>query len=85
MSSANHRKLEGIVHNARTSLDIVDEHKTFQGYLRSHATYTDLSKDLRKRFKFLGDAGIYYFLWVVGEDVPPYEEVFGRPPPGHPV
>ncbi len=79
----NRRKLEGIVHNAMTMLDLQDEHKTFQSYLRSHDTYTDLSKDLRKRFKFLGDMGIYYFLWVVGEDVPDYQEVFGHPPPGH--
>lgn len=79
----NRRKLEGIVRNARTALDLVEQHKTFQGYLRSHASYADLSKDMRKRFKFLGDMGIYYFLWVVSEDVPPYEEVFGRAPPGH--
>ena len=26
------------------------------------------------RFKFLGDAGTFHFLWVVGEDVPDYEE-----------
>lgn len=31
-------------------------------------------KDLRKQFKFLGEYGTYYFLWVVGEDVPSYEE-----------
>lgn len=79
----NRRKLEGIVHNARTILDLADDHKTFQNYLRSYAAYTDLAKDLRKRFKFLGDVGIYYFLWVVGEEIPPYEEVFGHPPPGH--
>ena len=31
-------------------------------------------KDLRKRFGFLGETGAYYFLWVVNEDVPSYEE-----------
>jgi hypothetical protein len=31
-------------------------------------------KDLRKNFKFLGDAGAYYFLYVVGEKVPEYNE-----------
>ena len=29
---------------------------------------------MRNRFKFLGDMGIYYFLWVVSEPVPDYEE-----------
>ena len=31
-------------------------------------------KDLRKQFKYLGDMGAYHFLWVVGEEVPSYEE-----------
>jgi hypothetical protein len=33
-----------------------------------------LVKDLRKRFKFLGEMGCYYYLHVVGEEVPPHEE-----------
>ena len=32
------------------------------------------STDLVRRFKFLGATGAYYFLWVVGESVPPHEE-----------
>ena len=35
-------------------------------------------KALRKDFKFVGDSGCYYFLYVVGEDVPPHEEVLGN-------
>src|SRR5207237_864961 len=30
--------------------------------------------DLRRQFKDLGDTGAYYFLWVVGEPVPSYDE-----------
>jgi hypothetical protein len=30
--------------------------------------------DLRKRFRLMGDAGAYYFLYVVGERVPPHDE-----------
>ena len=30
--------------------------------------------DLRKRFKFLGEMGAFYFLYVVGEEVPSYED-----------
>ena len=42
-------------------------------------------KDLRKQFKFLGEMGAYHFLWVVGEEVPPYEEWSARRgmPPHH--
>ena len=29
---------------------------------------------MRRRFKFVGDMGAYYFLWVVSEKVPEYEE-----------
>ncbi len=30
--------------------------------------------DLRKRFRFLGEHGVFYLLYVVGEQVPPYDE-----------
>ena len=29
---------------------------------------------MRKDFKFMGPTGVYYFLYVVGEPVPPHEE-----------
>jgi hypothetical protein len=31
-------------------------------------------KDLRKRFKFMGDSGCFIFLYVVGEPVPSYDD-----------
>ena len=31
-------------------------------------------KDLRKQFKFMGESGSYYFLDVVREEVPNYED-----------
>jgi 3-methyladenine DNA glycosylase Tag len=55
-------------------LDLDDEHGGFQNYLRSHDDFGALVKDLRKNFKFLGDMGAYYFLYVVGEQVPDHEE-----------
>ena len=30
--------------------------------------------DLRKQFRFLGDTGAFYFLYVVKEEVPSYED-----------
>ena len=40
----------------------------------SHDGFEDTVADLKKDFKFLGDFGAYYLLYVVGEEVPPYEE-----------
>ena len=69
----NRRKLEAIVDNARQMLDLEEQHDSFQRYLRSHGDFEACVADLRRRFRFLGDTGAYYFLWVVGEKVPDYE------------
>ena len=50
------------------------QHGGFQAYLRSHDGFEATVADLRKRFRFLGDTGAYYFLYVVKEEVPSYEE-----------
>ena len=70
----NRRKIDATIHNARVMLDLDREFGGFQKYLRSHADFPALVKDLRKRFKFLGDMGTFYFLYVVGEKVPDHEE-----------
>jgi len=70
----NRRKIEATVENARTMLELDREHRGFKRYLRSFDDFDSLSRDLVKRFKFLGEMGAYYFLYVVGEDVPPREE-----------
>jgi len=33
---------------------------------------------MRKDFKFMGPTGVYFFLYVVGEQVPPYHEFEAR-------
>ena len=70
----NRRKLEAILYNASTLLQLEKEHGTFQQYLRSFDDYYALEKDLRKRFKFLGETGIFFFLYVCREPVPDYHE-----------
>ena len=70
----NRRKLESVVSNAQILLELDSEFGGFRNYLRSHGEFASLVKDLRKRFKFLGDMGSYYYLYVVGEEVPPHEE-----------
>lgn len=69
----NHRKLQEITDNARRMIELDEEHGSFQKYLRSHDSFWDLVKDLRKQFKFLGEMGCYYWLDVVGEDVPDHD------------
>lgn len=70
----NRKKIEATVHNAQTMLDLEREHGGFRNYLRSHDGFDETVTDMRKRFKFLGDTGAYYFLYVVSEEVPPHEE-----------
>jgi 3-methyladenine DNA glycosylase Tag len=62
----NRRKLEAIVGNARRLIELDEGHGSFRDYLRSHDGFDETVKDLRRQFKFLGDTGCYYFLYVVG-------------------
>jgi 3-methyladenine DNA glycosylase Tag len=70
----NRRKIEATVENAATLLELDREHGGFDRYLGSLGDFEAKVADLRKRFHFLGDFGSYYFLYVVGHEVPPHEE-----------
>ena len=70
----NRRKLEAIVSNATRMLELEEQHDSFRGYLRSHDGFEGTAADLRKQFRFLGDMGAFHFLYVVGEEVPSYED-----------
>ena len=70
----NRRKIEAIVDNARTMLDLEEQNGSFKNYLRSHGDFEKTVADLRKQFKFMGETGAFYFLYVVGEEVPSYED-----------
>lgn len=70
----NRRKLAAIVHNAQQMIDLDEAHDGFRNYLRSHDSFESATKDLRKQFKFMGDVGCYFFLYVVGENVPSHED-----------
>ena len=41
-------------------------------------SYEEVIKILSKQFKWLGPTGAHYFLWCVGEDVPPCEQVIKK-------
>jgi DNA-3-methyladenine glycosylase I len=74
----NRRKIEATVENARILLDLDHQFGSFKKYLRSHDGFEETMADLKKRFKFMGDTGAYYFLYVVGEEVPPHEDWMAR-------
>ena len=70
----NRRKLEAVVLNARHMIELDKEFKGFRNYLRSFGSFDETIAALHKDFKFMGETGGYYFLWVVGEKVPPWEK-----------
>jgi DNA-3-methyladenine glycosylase I len=71
----NRRKIEATIDNAVEIQALADEHGgDFRKYLRSHGGFEETVADLRRHFRFLGDFGAYYFLYVVGEEVPPHDE-----------
>ena len=69
----NRKKVEAVVDNARRMIDLDEAHKGFRNYLRSHGGFEGTVADLRKQFRFLGETGCYYFLYVVQEEVPDYD------------
>ena len=70
----NYRKLSAIVSNAQMMIELEGEYGAFKKYLRSQDDFDATLTTIRKDFKFMGPTGIYYFLWVVGEEVPPHAE-----------
>lgn len=70
----NYRKLAAIVENARKIKALDKQHGSFKEYLRAHGEFDATLKTIKRDFKFMGDFGVYYFLYVVGENVPPHDE-----------
>lgn len=70
----NQRKLAAIVSNAQKIIALDEEYGTFQKYLRIQEDFDATLNAMRKDFKFMGPTGVYYFLYMVGEQVPSHEE-----------
>ena len=70
----NRRKIEATITNAQAMLALDGEPGGFVGWLRSQGDFGATIAALRGEFRYLGDMGAYYFLYVVGEDVPTHEE-----------
>jgi Methyladenine glycosylase len=76
----NRRKIEATVTNAQAMLALDGRPGGFVGWLRSQDDFDATVAALRSEFRFLGDTGAYYFLYVVGEDVPTHEEWMRKHP-----
>lgn len=70
----NRSKIEATVHNAQIIVDKSNEFGSFKAYLDSLGDFESTVKALRKTLKWLGDFGAYYFLWVVSQPTPSYED-----------
>jgi DNA-3-methyladenine glycosylase I len=69
----NRRKIEATITNAQAIVALEDEPGGFVGWLRGRGDFEATVAALRGEFRFLGDMGAYYFLYVVGENVPAHE------------
>jgi DNA-3-methyladenine glycosylase I len=70
----NRRKLDAIVENAKTMLELDREYGGFEKYLRSRGGYAAAVADLKRNFAFVGDSSAYLFLWAAGEQVPSHKD-----------
>jgi 3-methyladenine DNA glycosylase Tag len=70
--------IDALVDNAQTMLELDREHGGFRRYLESLGGYDETVADLKRQFRFIGGTGAYYFLYVVGEDVPSRGEAHHR-------
>jgi 3-methyladenine DNA glycosylase Tag len=77
----NRRKIEATIDNANALLALDREPGGFGAWLGSHSGFEQTVKELRAHFRYLGETGAYYFLYVVGEPVPAHEDWMAAHPP----
>jgi len=67
-------KIEGTIRNARALVQLGREFGSIAAYQKSFADYAAIRKDAQKRFAFMGDLNVYYWLFRTGAEVPDLEE-----------
>jgi hypothetical protein len=65
----NKAKIRATVDNAREVLAILDEYGSIRGYLASFPDAGAAAADMRRRFKFLGDTGVWRLLTSASRDI----------------
>jgi 3-methyladenine DNA glycosylase Tag len=78
------RKVHATINNAAALVQTDRETGGFANYLRGFDSYEALAKDFKKRFTFMGDMNVWYFLFRVGEPVPQFETWVTTIPGTHP-
>ncbi|MBY8991904.1 MAG: DNA-3-methyladenine glycosylase I [Candidatus Lokiarchaeota archaeon] len=73
----NPKKVNAIVSNAKIFLELVEKYGSFEKYLKTfrEEPYEERQKILSNQFKWMGPTGAHFFLWSVGENAPPCEQV----------
>jgi len=67
------RKVRATIANAKALLEVDREHNGIKNYLGGFDSYALLAKDFKRRFSFMGDMNVWYFLFRTGETVPRFE------------
>ena len=70
----NRKKIEATITNAERMVELDAVDGGFAGWLRTRGGFDETVAALRSEFRFMGDMGCYFFLYVVGEPVPAHEE-----------
>ena len=65
----NKAKIRATVENAREVLAILAEYGSIRGYLASFPDAGAAAADMRRRFKFLGDTGVWRLLSTASSDI----------------
>jgi 3-methyladenine DNA glycosylase Tag/predicted dinucleotide-binding enzyme len=65
----NKAKIRATVQNAREVLAVLDSYGSIRAYLASFPDAHAASADMRRRFKFLGDAGVWRLLTSAARDI----------------
>jgi 3-methyladenine DNA glycosylase Tag len=65
----NKAKIRATVANAREVLAILGEYGGIRGYLASFPDAGAAAADMRRRFKFLGDTGVWRLLTSASRDI----------------
>lgn len=73
----NAKKVKAMVSNAKIFLEIIKKHSSFEDYLKSfrEKSYEEKQQIIAKQFRWLGPTGAHFFLWSIGEKVPPCEAI----------
>jgi 3-methyladenine DNA glycosylase Tag len=65
----NRAKIRATVENAREVLDVLDSYGSIRAYLASFADAKAASADMRRRFRYLGEAGVLRLLTSAARDI----------------